>query len=100
MNVRAGDRMPYFRVGHSIYDELREPKFHVIAFGGDGSGKIGEQFNDLVDKHTLPLSADIAELFGADEPFIVVLRPDNYIGLMTRDMSGETVKSYLSRVLS
>jgi len=100
MNVRAGDRMPYFRVGHSIYDELREPKFHVISFGGDGSGKIGEQFNDLVDKHTLPLSADIAELFGADEPFIVVLRPDNYIGLMTRDMSGETVKSYLSRVLS
>jgi len=100
MNVRAGDRMPYFRVGHSIYDELREPKFHVIAFGGDGSGKIGEQFNDLVDKHTLPLSADIAELFGADEPFIVVLRPDNYIGLITRDISGETVKSYLSRVLS
>lgn len=100
IDVRAGDRMPYFRIGHSVYDELREPKFHVITFGGDGSGKIGDRFNDLIDKHTLPLSPEISEHFGADEPFIVVLRPDNYIGLITKDLSGQAVENYLGRILS
>jgi len=83
--IKAGDRIAVFRVGHSIYDELREPKFHVIAFGGNGAGKLDDRFKELVDKHTLPLSDDIAEHFGADQPFIVVLRPDNYIGLITTD---------------
>lgn len=98
--VKAGDRMPYFRVGHSIYDELREPKFHVIAFGGEGSGKLDDRFKDLVDKHSLPLAEDFMEHFGAGEPFIVVLRPDNYIGLISTDLSGDTVGNYLTRVLS
>jgi 2-polyprenyl-6-methoxyphenol hydroxylase and related FAD-dependent oxidoreductases len=31
--VRAGDRMPYFEVeGASIYDRLREPRFHIVNF--------------------------------------------------------------------
>src|SRR4051812_13846324 len=31
--VKAGDRMPYFLVGgESIYDRLREPKFHLLVF--------------------------------------------------------------------
>ena len=34
-HVKAGDRMPYFTVdGESIYDRLREPKFHVVVFYG------------------------------------------------------------------
>jgi len=35
--IKAGDRMPYFQVyNQSIYDRMREPKFHLLAFGGDG----------------------------------------------------------------
>ena len=31
--VRAGDRLPYFLLdGHSIYDKLRAPKFHLLIF--------------------------------------------------------------------
>ena len=97
--VKAGDRMPYFRVGSSIYDELREPKFHVIAFGGDGAGKVDDRFKDLVDKHSLPLSEELMEHFGAREPFIVVLRPDNYIGLITTDLSADAVGNYLASTL-
>jgi 2-polyprenyl-6-methoxyphenol hydroxylase-like FAD-dependent oxidoreductase len=98
--VKAGDRMPYFRVGHSIYDELREPKFHVIAFGGDGAGTLGNRFKDLVDRHLLPFTDSITEHFGADKPFIVVLRPDNYIGLITTDLSGKAVEDYLTGILN
>ncbi len=96
--VKAGDRMPYFHVGHSIYDELREPKFHVIAFGGTGAGKLHDRFKDLVDKHSLPLTEDVMDHFGTDVPFIVVLRPDNYIGLITTDLSGKTVGDYLNGI--
>lgn len=97
--VKAGMRMPYFRIGHSVYDELHEPKFHLIAFGGDGAGKIDEDLKDIVDGHTLPLTNNIIEHFGADGPFIVLLRPDNYIGLISKDMSSETVWKYLADVL-
>jgi 2-polyprenyl-6-methoxyphenol hydroxylase-like FAD-dependent oxidoreductase len=38
-DVKAGDRMPYFLVdGKSIYDKLREPKFHLLTFS-DGCGR-------------------------------------------------------------
>lgn len=98
--VKAGDRMPYPRVGHSIYDELREPQFHVIAFGGNGAGKLDDRFKDLVDKHSLPLTEDVMDHFGTDVPFIVVLRPDNYIGLITTDLSGKTVDDYLTGIFN
>ncbi len=97
-HVKAGDRMPYFRVGHSIYDELREPKFHVIAFGGDGCGGVDAGLKDIVDTHTLPFADELTGHFGADKPFIVVLRPDNYIGLITTDMSGKAVGDYLAGI--
>ena len=97
--VKAGDRLPYFEIeGASIYDCLREPKFHLITFF-DGENKPPETAeNDLMDFHELPLSENVAEIFGASQTFSVLLRPDNYIGLITEDVSGEDLKRYLSRV--
>jgi len=37
--IKAGDRMPYFLIdGESIYDKLRQPKFHWLVFSNGGLG--------------------------------------------------------------
>jgi 2-polyprenyl-6-methoxyphenol hydroxylase-like FAD-dependent oxidoreductase len=96
--VKSGDRMPYFEIdGASIYERLKEPKFHLLTFF-DGENKPPEfAANDFTDFHEMPLYPNIAEIFGASKTFSVLLRPDNYIGLITEDASGEDVRNYLSR---
>jgi 2-polyprenyl-6-methoxyphenol hydroxylase-like FAD-dependent oxidoreductase len=108
-HVKAGDRMPYLTVdGVSVYDRLREPKFHLISFT-DGKTELNDLANleeslsaaypNLVDFHTVPLYPNIAEAFGARESFMLLLRPDNYIGLEAADVSLEKAAAYLDRVL-
>ncbi len=95
--VRAGDRMPYFVInGQSVYDRMREAKFHLIAFGGDGFGAVEPSLETLVDVRNLPLSADAIYIFGSDKPFIILVRPDNYIGLISADVSFEIVRTYFA----
>ena len=103
--VKAGDRMPWFEVeGASIYDRLREPVFHLIVFF-DGKTEILPLPDDLmkewegaIDSAVISLYPDIAEIFGTNESFFVILRPDNYIGLISNDFSADAVKSYLDLV--
>ncbi len=48
--VNAGDRMPWFEVeGASIYDRLREPRFHFVGFF-DGKTEIPPLPDDLDEK--------------------------------------------------
>ena len=97
--VKAGDRMPYFRVyNQSIYDRMREPKFHLLAFGGDGFAKVSEDLEDILDVRNLALTSEVEDIFGTDKPFILVVRPDNYIGLISEKMSLEAVRDYLKKV--
>ncbi len=99
--------MPYFTIENaSIYDRLREPKFHLLTFL-DGQNKLpnpAEQlrnnYSDLVDFHQLPLYPNIAEIFGTDKSFGVLLRPDNYIGTISSDASFERVENYINLVFS
>jgi hypothetical protein len=103
--VKAGDRMPYFLVdGASIYDKLREPKFHLLTFS-DGeidyqvtSGKIESEYLELVDYHIVPLYPRVAVVFGTKEPFNVLLRPDNYIGFISSQTSLSELRNYLDEV--
>jgi len=103
-SVEAGDRMPYFSVGGaSIYDRLHEPKFHLLTFF-DGQNKPRDlqaelvEYADFVDFHTLPLYPGIAEIFGSNESFNVLLRPDNYIGFISEEVSAEGLKKYLTEI--
>jgi hypothetical protein len=105
-HVKAGDRMPYFTVdGASIYDRLRDPKFHLIAFSDgkteipDFEAELSDRYPNLIDFHTVPLYPNIAEEFGAKESFMLLLRPDNYIGLETTAVSVEKAVEYLEKVL-
>jgi 2-polyprenyl-6-methoxyphenol hydroxylase-like FAD-dependent oxidoreductase len=104
-DINEGDRMPYFEVeGASIYDILREPKFHLLTFfdGKNEAEKPAEDFlnkhADAIDFHELPLYPQVAEIFGADETFRVLLRPDNYIGTILPGTSFEKVANYLNKL--
>ena len=94
--------MPYFEVeGSSIYDRQREPKFHLLLFS-DGTSSIADTAVDLsglVDVHSFPLYPNIAEIFGTDSSFVVLLRPDNYVGLISEDTSPDAVRTYLVKTL-
>lgn len=105
-SVKAGDRMPYFEIeGASVYDLLREPKFHLLTFF-DGNGNAPDlpksfktEHTDLVDFHVLPLYPNVSEIFGASETFSVLLRPDNYIGTISAGALFEMIKNYLNKLL-
>ena len=84
--VQPGDRMPYFLDdGSNVLDQFRAPKFHLVQFS-DGQAPLEDpttQFDphlgEWVDGAVVPLYPRVTELFGADTPFTVLLRPDNYI---------------------
>lgn len=104
--VKAGDRMPYFLLdGHSVYDKLRQPKFHLLTFSdgqsdyGAAGAEAGGEYAGAVDHHVVPLYPRVAEIFGSDEPFSVLLRPDNHVGFITRETSPGALGAYLSEVI-
>lgn len=107
-SVRAGDRMPYFVVdGKSIFERLRAPKFHLLTFSDaldtDSYQAMREEIEarhpQLIDHPIISLSGDIAEKFGTNKCFIVLLRPDNYIAFITSDMSMNPLRNYLKHTL-
>ncbi len=106
-DVKAGDHMPYFLVeGRSVYDGLREPKFHLLTFS-DGSRdhratRAGVEGVDarLVDHQVIPLYPRVAELFGARESFNVLLRPDNHLAYVSADTSPDPLRSYLKEFIA
>ena len=100
-SVKAGDRMPYFEIeGVSIYDKLKEPKFHLLVFS-DGQNTLPDlsetlnEYASYTDFHEFPLYPNIAKAFGTKESFIVLLRPDNYIGLTLKTNLPESIRDYL-----
>ena len=98
--VKSGDRMPYFLIeGQSIFDQLREPKFHLVLFsdGQTQRDKISIR-PDLLDHHVIPLYPHVGEIFGSKKSFNVLLRPDNHIALLTTDLSARPITSYLSKL--
>jgi 2-polyprenyl-6-methoxyphenol hydroxylase-like FAD-dependent oxidoreductase len=103
--VRAGDRMPYFLIdGQSIYDHLREPKFHLLTFsdGRDDEQKVRDEvereYAGLVDYNGFALDSRAKEVFGTDKPFAILLRPDNYIGFVAAEFSPDKLRAYLERL--
>lgn len=102
--VKAGDRMPYFIVdGVSIYDKLNQPKFHMVVFAAGQSDyqalkkELEQEYAELIDLNIISLQSQAAEIFGLDKSFYVLLRPDNYIGSISQEISLSAIRSYLSK---
>jgi 2-polyprenyl-6-methoxyphenol hydroxylase-like FAD-dependent oxidoreductase len=102
--VKAGDRMPYFSVdGKSIYDKLHQPKFHLLVFSDEQSdyqalrAELESEYSELVDFNLTPLYPQVAEVFGANNSFSVLLRPDNYVGFISTETSLSGLRVYLQK---
>ena len=103
--VKAGDRMPWLQIeGRSIYDDLREPLFHLILFN-DGKRDIPplpetlmKEWEGKIDSHHYSLFPHVAEAFGTSGSFFLILRPDNYIGLISDNLTPATVENYLNLI--
>ena len=97
--VHAGDRMPWFRIdGRSVYDDLRDPRFHLLIFHDGQADLPPHNENEKVDVHTYPLFPHVAEIFGTRASFLVLLRPDNYIGLISNDLSSAPLAAYMDLI--
>jgi 2-polyprenyl-6-methoxyphenol hydroxylase-like FAD-dependent oxidoreductase len=102
--VKAGDRMPWFELdGVSIYDKLQGPRFHLLTFANISKEKqldaSESKVTDMLDYQVLPLSETVAKAFGTTMPFNVLLRPDNYIAIISAATSPEPVKAYLAEIM-
>ncbi len=104
--IKAGDRMPYFLVDReSIYDQLRAPKFHLLDFsdgkndGLDLQRKLGKEYDDLISFKHILLSTHTTEIFGTTQSFKLLLRPDNYIGLIAPEIFPANLETYMREAL-
>jgi hypothetical protein len=103
-DVKAGDRMPWFEIGgRSIYDSLHKPVFHLLVFS-DGKTEIPPLPDDLmkqwpgsIDSHFFLIDEKISSIFGRSDSFFLILRPDNYIGLISDEFAPEAVRGYLEK---
>ena len=98
--------MPYFLLdGASVYDRLREAKAHFLVFSTEQNGnqslsaEFESRYAPFADFHEIPLGPKVTEAFGTDRSFSVFLRPDNYIGFLSTDVSLSAIDSYLKDFL-
>lgn len=105
--VKAGDRMPYFLdEGKSIFDMLREPKFHLLTLSDGQSdyqtmkSEVESEYSHLVDYHLVPLYPHVAEVFGMNQSFNLLLRPDNHIGFISSEISLRGTRAYLMDIIA
>lgn len=99
-DVKAGDRLPYFLIdGQSIFDKLKEPKFHLLLFSNDerrdACEEITRTFGDLIDCHVVPITDRVREIFEREDEFSVFLRPDNHIGFISSEITPRMIEEYL-----
>ncbi|QRO01911.1 FAD-dependent oxidoreductase [Archangium violaceum] len=115
--VRAGDRAPdapcHDAAGHPVrlFDTFRGPHFTLLAFGAahaDTVSRITARYGPSVHVHTVvepgaPTgSRSLVDTHGharkgydLDGDALVLVRPDGYIGLVTRAPSADSVDDYL-----
>jgi hypothetical protein len=56
--------------------------------------EIEDQCADLIDINVIAINPHIVEIFGINQPFKMLLRPENYIGLISTDIFLVDLKAY------
>ncbi len=96
LKFTAGDRVPYVLINtdkgrESVYTLLTQPAFHLLM--------IGASISFTPNEFVKPVILDIEEwkTFGVTKPLFILVRPDNYIALVTDKMNKEALDSYLQQ---
>lgn len=93
LKFTAGNRLPYVIINtESIYKQLTEPLFHLLIIGDTKTLSFAHPFVKQV-----LLGMEEWKPLGITKPLYILVRPDNYIGLISDDMSNEILNSYLKQ---
>jgi hypothetical protein len=87
--VEAGVRMPYFIFpdGKQIFDYLSEPCFKIVFFGDEKKNE-HQQLSEIKIEKVVYSFRDIpASLFGNESDFYILLRPDNHISYIGKEIN-------------
>ena len=95
LKFNAGDRLPYIlfdtdKGKESIYKMLTEPVFHLLMIGADN-----KSLNNNAMIKTVRLQMEEWLAYGLTKPLYILVRPDNYIGLIADEMNDQVLNDYL-----
>jgi len=96
LQFKAGDRLPYVLTGpgrQSVYKLLTAPAFHLLLIGDGLSAPT--LVHPLIKSVHFPLEEWAAQ--GVSKPLYILVRPDNYIGLISDEMNGTVLDNYLKQ---
>jgi 2-polyprenyl-6-methoxyphenol hydroxylase-like FAD-dependent oxidoreductase len=95
LKFTSGDRLPYILLGQtkeSIYKLLTAPAFHLLMIG---EAKPVLKPNQIINVITLGMEEWKEQ--GVTKPLYILVRPDNYIGLIADEMSDSVLDTYLQQ---
>ena len=85
-NISAGDRMPYFQInGESIFDKIKNPTYKILYFGNKNNDYLQEIKYSKFELIKLSFAV-IPAIFINQSDFYIVVRPDNYISYIGKDL--------------
>ncbi len=90
LKFKAGDRLPFVLINNeTVYKLLTEPAFHLLI--------IGDTKTVNTTEFVKPVTLDIEawKPFGVLKPLYILVRPDNYIGLIADEINDEILNTYL-----
>ena len=99
-NIKAGERMPYFifKNGKNIFDYLKDPVFKILFFG-DNQQNMKEQIPVLKFQIATFYFSEIPKsIFQNHFDFYILLRPDNHISYVGKDLS--SCKIFFEKILN
>jgi 2-polyprenyl-6-methoxyphenol hydroxylase-like FAD-dependent oxidoreductase len=95
--VRSGQRMPYFQFadGTHMYEYILDPAFKLLFFGMKNT-PVFLPVNIPLPVVSLTFEEIPRSYFRAETAFIILLRPDNHISYIGRDM--QQVLAFLEKI--
>jgi 2-polyprenyl-6-methoxyphenol hydroxylase-like FAD-dependent oxidoreductase len=96
-NVKAGDRIHYFEFsdGRNIFSDLTGPAFKLLFFGKKkGRPSLSDAIRTKI--HFLSYEEIPEKIFGKERDFYVLLRPDNHVSYIGRDLNA--VNDFLKKL--
>lgn len=99
LKFNAGDRCPYVMTEiegkpQSIYHLLTEAKFHLLCIGTNSDGsQVPDHLLPYIKIVNLPINEDWQKL-GVKTGLYLLVRPDNYIGLLSDEISPALITGY------
>jgi 2-polyprenyl-6-methoxyphenol hydroxylase-like FAD-dependent oxidoreductase len=106
LKFKAGDRFPYVLTPvngtmQSCYHLFRDAKFHLVIIGKPqvekDSNLIPERLKNFIKIVSIPISSAWVGL-GIEKSLYILVRPDNYIGLLADALDETTLENYFKRL--